>query len=104
MPDPHLRPRIISRAELPAGWTDGRVRGLRNAVEPATVTTMDNFFSNEPFVIPCPSCKKEINKPLSWFKKDIVSCPHCKATIHTRKFRKELETAENNSLKFRKKL
>jgi wobble nucleotide-excising tRNase len=65
---------------------------------------MDNFFSNEPFEIPCPSCKKEINKPLGWFKKDIVICPFCKATIHTRKFRKELETAENNSLKFRKKL
>jgi len=65
---------------------------------------MDNLFSNESFALPCPKCKQEIKKPFSWFKKDIVICPFCKTTIHTRKFRRELETAENTMAKYRKKL
>jgi hypothetical protein len=65
---------------------------------------MENPFSNEPFEITCPACKKEINKPISWFKKDIVSCPFCKAVIHTRKFRSKLEAAEKSSAQFRKQL
>jgi hypothetical protein len=55
---------------------------------------MENAHSNEPFTIPCPGCKKEIQKPVEWFKKDIVSCPFCKTIIHTRKFRPALEAAE----------
>ncbi|MDB6125341.1 MAG: hypothetical protein JWQ71_4334 [Pedosphaera sp.] len=65
---------------------------------------MDNLFSNEPFAIACPKCKKEIIKPLNWFKKDIVSCPFCKGIVHTRKFRAKLEAAEKTSAQFRKKL
>jgi len=65
---------------------------------------MDNLFSNEPFAIPCPKCNEEIKKPISWYKKDIVICPFCKTTIHTRKFRAELEAAERTLAKFRKKL
>jgi hypothetical protein len=65
---------------------------------------MENPFSNEPFAIPCPSCKKEIIKPLGWFNKDIVFCPFCKATVHTRKFRSKLEAAQNLSWQSRPQL
>ncbi|EEF57019.1 conserved hypothetical protein [Pedosphaera parvula Ellin514] len=65
---------------------------------------MDNLFSNELFEIPCPKCKKEIQKPLSWFNKDIVSCPFCKAAISTRKFRAKLQATEKESARVRKQL
>ena len=65
---------------------------------------MENSFSNEPYEIACPECKKAISKPIAWFKKDIVACPFCKAMIHTRKFRSELETAENTLAKSRRQL
>jgi hypothetical protein len=65
---------------------------------------MENPFSNEPFEIPCPSCKKAVIKPLDWFKKDIVICPFCKATIHTRKFRAKIDEAERNSAVSRKQI
>ena len=62
---------------------------------------MDSQFSTEPFTVPCPECKKEITKPLNWFNKDIVTCPHCKAIVHTRKFRAQLEAAEQLSARSR---
>lgn len=63
-----------------------------------------NIFDRQPLSIKCPTCGKQVNKTVGWFKKAGQSCPFkCGATFDTKKFRRGVEKAEDAFAKFTRK-
>ena len=44
------------------------------------------MFAEERITLECPYCRKEICKPLSWFKKSYSTCPHCQGGLAASQF------------------
>jgi hypothetical protein len=62
---------------------------------------MSISLDNEPLEIICPTCKKKITKPISWFKKQGQVCPFgCGTSLDTEEFRKGIEKAEKDLREF----
>ena len=51
--------------------------------------------SKMPLEVSCPTCKRKIIKPVSWFKKSGQVCPFgCGASVETKEFKRGIRKAE----------